>query len=160
MFILLNANKITREQVKLNEELTSPTFIISQESYLDDKVEIKNVGGKVSHLFVERIDEIYVRYRGQNILVSIKLFNSDTSSKNKIWYFTPNSKKYDYYELYGDEGKYTSSSELNERKFVYHYDFFISDDDYLNTTYENILSSLNKYIDYRNNRLNITTKNE
>lgn len=202
IFILVNANKLSKEQVKLNEELTSPTFIISEESYLNGKVKIENTGGKVSHLFVERIDEIYVRYRCQNILISINVYNGNISSKNKIWYFVPNSKKYDvydlyheidssiknkdgveyvlipstyykitymdynnsyhqdYYELYGDESKYISSKELDDRKFIYRYDFFISDDDYLNANYKNIINSLNEYIDYRNNKLRNTTKKE
>ncbi len=201
IFILLNENKITRKQVKLNEELTAPTFIISQESYFDNEVKIENIGGKVSHLFVERIDKIYVRYRNQDILVSVKLYNNDISSKNKIWHFIPNSKKYDcyelyekikssvkdkegikyvipvltyykitymdynntyhqdYYMLYGDEGRYISSGELNE-KIAYHYDFFVNNDDDLDITYENILLSLNKYIDYRNNELKIINKNK
>lgn len=201
IFILLNTNKLTREQVELNKELTSPTFIISQESYNDDKIKIKNLGGKVSHLFIERIDEIYVKYRHQKILVSIKLYNNNISTKNKILHFVPSSKKYDYYELYhkidsnlkgksgveyvfpnlsyykitymdyknvyhqdyyelyGNEGRYVSSNEFNKRKFAYRYDFFVLDDDYLNETYEKILYSLNKYIDYSNNKLRITTQN-
>lgn len=65
----------------------------------------------------------------------------------------------DYYELYGNEGRYVSSNEFNKRKFAYRYDFFVLDDDYLNETYEKILYSLNKYIDYSNNKLRITTQN-
>ncbi len=202
IFILISANKLTKEQVKLDKSLTSPTFIISSESSADDKVKVKNIGGKVSHVSVERIDEIYVRYRNKNILISINVNNSIDSSNNKAWYFTPKSKKYnvyelyekiessisdkncvqyvlppstyykitymdyqnvyneDYYSLYGEDGKYSKDrNELDKSKFIYNYNFFILDDDYLDKTYENILSSLNQYIDYHNNKLKITTKN-
>lgn len=203
IFILINANKLTKEQVKLNKSLTSPTFVISSESYADDKVKVKNIGGKVSHVFVERIDEIYVRYRNKNILISIRVNNSTDLPENEVWHFTPNSKKYnanelyqkinssikdkhciqyvlppltyykitymdyqntyneDYYSLYGEEGKYSKDrSELDKSKFIYNYNFFISDDDYLDVTYENILSSLNQYIDYYNNKERTTNKTE
>ena len=202
IFILISANKLTKEQVKLDKSLTSPTCIISSESYVDGKVKVKNIGGKVSHVSVERIDEIYVRYRNKNILISINVNNSTDLSKNNAWYFTPKSKKYnayelyekiessindkncvqyvlppltyykitymdyqnvyneDYYSLYGENGKYSKDrNELDKSKFIYNYNFFILDDDYLDKTYDNILSSLNQYIDYHNNKLKITTKN-
>ena len=90
---------MTKQQFNLNKSNTSPVFLLD-EDYSRNRVVFINKGGIVSHVDINRIDEIILYYRNTKILISIDVFNSYIRPGNNKWYYKPKSDKYDAMKLY------------------------------------------------------------